>query len=168
MPFPSYSPFSNHSLLLIDRVKSGCLLPNSPSFSSLAAARGLCSSSLSTLASDGRSVLVEMSPFKTQSLACGIKHRYLLKQGDNEFIEFTSATPNLSRFHAFWENVKPIHHLPVNENNGYPYIQDLSSLLCYRELLISFTSGIMINKSCFFYLSAKGRTRKQQLLPLDN
>lgn len=75
------------------------------------------------------------------------------------FIEFTSATRNLLRFYAFWENVKPIQYLPVNEKI-HPYIQDMSSLLCYRQLLILFTSVIIINKKLLFLLECQMRHKK--------
>lgn len=75
------------------------------------------------------------------------------------FIEFTLATWNLSRFYAFWENVKPIQYLPVNEKI-HPYIQDMSSLLCYRQLLILFTSVIIINKKLLFLLECQMRHKK--------
>ena len=75
------------------------------------------------------------------------------------FIEFTSATWNLSRFYAFWENVKPIQYLPVNEKI-HPYIQDMSSLLCQRQRLILFTSVIIINKKLLFLRECQMRHKK--------
>lgn len=42
----------------------------------------------------------------------------------------------------------------------HPYIQDMSSLLCYRQLLILFTSVIIINKKLLFLLECQMRHKK--------
>lgn len=50
----------------------------------------------------------------------------------------------------------------------YPYIQNMSAILCSRKLLILFTSVIIINKKLLFLLECQMRHKKQQLLPLHN
>lgn len=42
----------------------------------------------------------------------------------------------------------------------YLYIQSMSSLLCYRKLLILFTSVIIINKKLLFLLECQMRHKK--------
>lgn len=48
----------------------------------------------------------------------------------------------------------------MNEKRIDPYIQNMYSLLCYRQLLILFTSAIIINKKLLFFLECQMRLKK--------